>query len=229
MWAPWLHPRDQFPRLGGSPGSRIFNQHPRCSARLVHLLHPLPSVLDVLLASQHGPGITHKCHLAGSAQCLWEKASAPACGCRRLRPVLRKSRPPDSWPPSILLGLRGGPAFTPIARLHGFPPEKRSTEVETGAPVALGPLPSRFALREGQELSPVLSVESQDSVHFVLHVPACCLPCSGQDSGRTVPGTGSQGPCQGLSACCSSGLFWNFTGSIDHSQSPPIPDHRSGV
>lgn len=57
--------------------------------------------------------------------------------------MLRKSRPPDSWPPSILLGLQGGPAFTPIARLRGFPPEKRSTEVETGAPAALWPLPSR--------------------------------------------------------------------------------------
>lgn len=124
-------------------------------------------MLDVFLASQHVPGITHQCHLAGAAQRLWEEASAPACCCRRLHPVLRKSRPPDSWPPSNLLGLQWGPAFTPIARLHGFSPREEGHRGRNGGPS--GSLTSSFqgfALREGQGFSPVHSVESQGFCSF---------------------------------------------------------------
>lgn len=163
-------------------------------------------MLDVFSASQPVPGVTHTCHLAGSAQRLWEEASGLPNGCTLI-----------PRPPSILLGLQGGPAFTHIARLRGCLPEKRNTEVETGAPVAPWPLPSRAVLLGRVRGSALLVLcRVKDSVHFGLHVPACCLPCSGQDSGRTVPGMGVQGPCRGLSASCSSGLFWNFTGSVDH-------------
>lgn len=49
-----------------------------------------------------------------------------------------------------------------------------------------------FALMEGREVpwSCSFRAESRTFVHYTLRLPVCCLPCPGQDSGRT-PGTGA--------------------------------------